>query len=539
MAVDLARFYLLANALLALAAVAVLIVRAVSAKLPRRISWRQQLNLACTLIIAAIVVSWLAPRAGGVDLVPAVTQVWAAPSMQAVRVSPGEIDAATISAGISGAGVSLEQVTLWVGVACLCGAVLALGRILAGAWSLRRVLRRAHLIRRSGSLRILSSDDTRVPFSCWAPGACYIVVPSSLILRPRDFAIALRHETQHHRQGDTRAIYVMELLRGVFFLNPVTHVLLRHIGALQELACDEALVREGRFAAREYCECLVRVARSATRARRLISCLHMADTGSDSALSRRIRAVLSNGEERLGLWKAVALNAVAVLALVATGIGLSGSVQDRRVSLSQALHMADVARMDSAFPIVVNEQVLAELNRFLATPDGRAFLRAGLQRMGDHEELISARLAEHGLPRELLAVPLVESGYRNLAQSPNPRHGAGIWMFIKPTARRFGLTVERERDERLDVASETEAAMRMFSNLHSEFGDWGFALLAYNVGSEQVRRAVRDTGAPDAYWAAEQGYENDRGYLARVTAAVIVLKNTDSLQLGSPMTLTP
>ena len=32
---------------------------------------------------------------------------------------------------------------------------------------------------------------------------------------------------------------------------------------------------------------------------------------------------------------------------------------------------------------------------------------------------------------------------------------------------------------------------------------------------------------------AEQGYENDRGYLARVTAAVIVLKNTHRLQLGT------
>jgi membrane-bound lytic murein transglycosylase D len=177
--------------------------------------------------------------------------------------------------------------------------------------------------------------------------------------------------------------------------------------------------------------------------------------------------------------------------------------------------------------------VVTELNRLLGTPDGRAFLREGLKRMGDHEALVSARLAEHGLPRELLAVPLVESGYRNLAQSANPRHGAGIWQFIKPTARRFGLTVEREQDERLDVASETEAAMRMLSQLHAEFGDWNFALLAFNGGSDMVHRAVRYAGAPDAFWAAQQGYENDPGYIARVTAAVIVLKNTQRLQLGT------
>jgi membrane-bound lytic murein transglycosylase D len=83
----------------------------------------------------------------------------------------------------------------------------------------------------------------------------------------------------------------------------------------------------------------------------------------------------------------------------------------------------------------------------------------------------------------------------------------------------------------LNVASETEAAMRMFSNLHAEFGDWSFALLAYNGGSDLVRRAVRDAGATDAFRAAEHGYENDPRYVARVTAAAIVLKNSSRLQL--------
>ena len=531
MAVDFLRFYLLANVLLALATVMLLLVRAVSARLSRPVSYRQQLQLACALVVAAIVGAWITPPSSGADLLPALTQVWAAPSMSAVSVPARALGGVMISAGASGTSLPLERLTQVIGLACLIGILIAVGRVLTGAGSVRRVLASAHLVRRSGTLRILSSDDAGVPFSCWVPGACYIVVPSSLILRPRDFAIALRHEAQHHRQGDTRVVYAMEILRGVFFLNPLMPVLLKQLRELQEFACDEALIRSGRVVAREYCECLVRVARGSARTSRPMSCLHMADQDSASMLSRRVSAVLKGQAERVGRWKAATLNAIAVIALVATGIGLSGSVQDRRVSLSQAQEMAAFARSGSSFPIVVNEQVLTELNRFLGTPDGRAFMRAGLQRMGDHEELISARLTQHGLPSELLAVPLVESGYRNLAQGANPQHGAGIWMFIKPTARHFGLTVETWRDERLDVASETEAAMRMFSGLHSEFGDWSFALLAYNGGSDLVRRAVRDGGAPDAFWAAQQGYENDRGYLARVTAAVIVLKNMHRLQL--------
>lgn len=46
--------------------------------------------------------------------------------------------------------------------------------------------------------------------------------------------------------------------------------------------------------------------------------------------------------------------------------------------------------------------------------------------------LLSEHLVQHGMPLELLAVPLVESGYRNLPQRDDARHGAGLWMFIIP-----------------------------------------------------------------------------------------------------------
>jgi beta-lactamase regulating signal transducer with metallopeptidase domain len=529
--VAIVRFYLLANVLFVLAAIVLLTVRAVSAKLRRPVSYRQQLHLGCALIVGAIVGPWLTLPSGGADLVPAMTQVWAAPSMQAVGPSADSLAGVMISAGSLGTHLPLEVLALAIGLAGLAGVAVALVRIFLGARSVRRVLGRAHLVRRSGALRILSSDEIGIPFSCWMPGACYIVVPSSLILRPRDLGIVLRHEAQHHRQGDTRIVYAMEFLRGAFFLNPLMPVLLQQLRSLQEFACDEALVRLRRVRVHEYCECLIRVARSTVQVRRRVSCLHMADPHEDSMLARRIGAVLDAHRERLGQWKVAALNGIAVLALLATGAGLSGAVHDRRVSLAQAQELASAARLGSAFPIVINEQVLTELNRFLGTPDGRKFMRDGLKRMDAHEELIVARLAEHGLPRELLAVPLVESGYRNLAQGPRSAVGAGIWMFIKPTARRFGLAVEGEQDERLNVASETEAAMRMFSKLHAEFGDWSFALLAYNGGSELVRRAVRDAGATDAFLAAEHGYENDPRYVARVTAAVIVLKNSNRLGL--------
>ncbi len=95
-------------------------------------------------------------------------------------------------------------------------------------------------------------------------------------------------------------------------------------------------------------------------------------------------------------------------------------------------------------------------------------------------------------------------------------------MFISPTARRFGLSVTAGQDERLNVASETEAAMRMFSTRHAEFDDWSFALLAYNGGGELARRAVRSTGSPTRSSPPSTDLRMTPAMLARVTAAVIV-----------------
>jgi hypothetical protein len=145
--------------------------------------------------------------------------------------------------------------------------------------------------------------------------------------------------------------------------------------------------------------------------------------------------------------------------------------------------------------------------------------------MRGYEAFISDQLVEHGMPLELLAVPFAEAGYENQPQGEDPRHGAGLWMFVAPTARRFGLTVDANRDDRLDVAAETDAAIRMLSGLYRQFDDWGLALLAFNAGSKRVERAMVQTGSRDVWTLIGQGHENDAGYVPRVMAAILILQN--------------
>lgn len=224
--------------------------------------------------------------------------------------------------------------------------------------------------------------------------------------------------------------------------------------------------------------------------------------------------------------------AVILTALIASATyASSGFVHDRRVSVEQAEAMASRARAGSNFPIVVNDLVVRELNRFLGTPEGRESLRQGLARMPQYREVIDRKLAAYGAPSELLAVPLVESNYRNRPQDPTHKSwGAGLWMFIESTARNFGLRVDSTVDERLDVEAETDAAMRYLTGLNLRFNHWHLALLSYNVGEQRVQKAIDTVGSRDAWALVRSGIENDRAYLARVMAAILIVKNPEVLQ---------
>ncbi len=156
-----------------------------------------------------------------------------------------------------------------------------------------------------------------------------------------------------------------------------------------------------------------------------------------------------------------------------------------------------------------------------------------LQRMPDYRPAIERRLAENGMPASLVAVALVESGFRNddgLPREPTlvpDMRGAGIWMFVPATARRYGLSVDPSRgiDERLDVAKETDAAITYLGFLRRQFGDWHLALAAYNQGESHVARAIGETGSRDPFALAKQGHLND--YVSTVMAGVVILANPE------------
>jgi membrane-bound lytic murein transglycosylase D len=97
-------------------------------------------------------------------------------------------------------------------------------------------------------------------------------------------------------------------------------------------------------------------------------------------------------------------------------------------------------------------------------------------------------LRSHGIPAELAAVILVESGGRATALSP--KGARGLWQLMPDTARRYGLVVDQSKDDRIDLFKSTDAAARYLHDLYAQFGDWKLALAAYNTGGGNVASAI-------------------------------------------------
>lgn len=119
---------------------------------------------------------------------------------------------------------------------------------------------------------------------------------------------------------------------------------------------------------------------------------------------------------------------------------------------------------------------------------GRKHMERYLSRLGRYEGYMTDILVKEGLPRELIYVALIESGFSSHAHSH--ASAVGYWQFIRSTGRAYNLTVNSMVDERKDPHLATEAASQYFKALYNVFGSWPLALASYNAGENRIMRAI-------------------------------------------------
>ena len=175
-------------------------------------------------------------------------------------------------------------------------------------------------------------------------------------------------------------------------------------------------------------------------------------------------------------------------------------------------------------PIVVNDSVL----RVIAAFQSDALhdkIQAGLVRSGRYLPMIHQVFAEEGLPQDLAMIAFIESSFLPLARSNKMAHG--IWQFMPRTGRQYGLRSNGLVDERRDFEKSTRAAARYLAYLNEIFGDWYFAMAAYNAGEGKILRAINRTGARDFWHLASTNAirKQTKNYVPAFLASVLISKN--------------
>ncbi len=167
--------------------------------------------------------------------------------------------------------------------------------------------------------------------------------------------------------------------------------------------------------------------------------------------------------------------------------------------------------------------------------------RKGIIRSGRYLATMEAIFEKHGLPKELVRLPHVESSFNYASRSS--KGAAGIWQFMPRTGRAYKLRVGRTVDERLDPIAATDGAARYLKDAYRKLGNWPLAITSYNHGQAGMARAKRRHGPNllnviDKYRSRSFRYAS-KNFYAEFLAAVEVSENYRTyfgpLELMSPI----
>lgn len=175
------------------------------------------------------------------------------------------------------------------------------------------------------------------------------------------------------------------------------------------------------------------------------------------------------------------------------------------------------------FPVTYNEQVKTWIHYFQT--DGKHSFKKWLERSARYAPYIQDELARHNLPQDLLYVAMIESGFFPRAKS---HAGAvGLWQFIAPTAKRYGLKIEWWIDERKNFTKATKAAIRYKKDLYSMFKSWHLVSASYNTGENRIHRLIRKHKTT-SFWELAQMQtlpKETMNYVPKIIAATLIAKS--------------
>lgn len=150
-----------------------------------------------------------------------------------------------------------------------------------------------------------------------------------------------------------------------------------------------------------------------------------------------------------------------------------------------------------------------------------------LKRRSLFEHRMRPLLQKEGVPEELFLLTGVESNYnvRLLSRA----YAVGLWQIIEKTGLRYGLQITSWIDERRHIEKATIAAARYLRDLYQRYGQWEWALAAYNCGEWCIDRVLQRCSGM-TYWQARlrRGCglpQETKDYVARYYSVLYYYRN--------------
>jgi beta-lactamase regulating signal transducer with metallopeptidase domain len=297
---------------------------------------RRSASLRHALLAATLLAAAAAPALE--LIVPAweVPITWRAPAQQ---VSTLTLSSSTVTGDAAASSALPAKPSIdWfavIGIAWIAGAVVTFAGLVAGLLRLLRETRRCAVIR-SGPWReradelsrryaltrpvVLLQSDSPSLLLTWGLFRPRVLLPSGADAWSAERReVVLAHELAHIRRADWALQLAAEVVRAVYWFNPLVWIACRRLRHESEYACDDAVL-EGGVEATEYATHLLDVARHAVASRQIWASAPA--IAHPSTLERRVSAMLNGTLNRRPLTAAARFAVVfglgALSALVAS-----------------------------------------------------------------------------------------------------------------------------------------------------------------------------------------------------------------------------
>ena len=148
------------------------------------------------------------------------------------------------------------------------------------------------------------------------------------------------------------------------------------------------------------------------------------------------------------------------------------------------------------------------------------YFQIKLERVDLYFPIIERIFEEEGLPSDFKYLVIQESAL--ISDAVSSSNAVGFWQFKEVSGEEVGLRIDGTVDERLNIVSSTRGAARYLKRNNNFFGNWLYALLAYNTGAGGAQDIV-----DEKYFGAKKMEINKRThwYIIKFLAHKVAFEN--------------